>query len=358
MVRLLGVAEIHALMSTEHHQGFNSSIGTFHKIQSSIQTAQSRIRSLKGALMHAKMNLTVTKPELKGLAASSQSYDEMLQVLAQIEKIQLMPEQLDAKISDKHFLSAVDILQEALRMIRHSNLDSIGALSDLRVYLNNQTTSLTDILLEELHDHLYLKSPYCSGRWSAYNSVGMNAIDGEQPASSISTGIRPLYRFLTGLNTLSPMVDDSSRNPELDSFEYIHMILEALNKMGRLDIAVDRMEQRLPIELFAVVERTNQEVDLRHPPHLRATDKHDQGKTSIDLGRKGDEEGVLNDLLYTLYSKFEAIAEGHRAVHEVVAGIVAREGLSKMESLLGGFKELWKLYQSEVSTPIPSPSYR
>ncbi|MCJ1247248.1 Exocyst complex component 4 [Trapelia coarctata] len=332
----------------EHHQGFNSSIGTFHKIQSSIQTSQSRVRSLKGALMHAKMNLTVAKPELKGLATSSQSYDEMLQVLAQIEKIQLMPEQLDAKISDKNFLSAVDILQEALRMIRHSNLDNIGALSDLRVYLNNQETSLTDILLEELHDHLYLKSPYCSGRWTAYNSAGNAVSDSEQLGSSISTGIRPLYRFLTGLNTLSPMADDSSRNPETDSFAYIHMILEALNKMGRLDIAVDRMEQRLPIELFAVVERTNQEVDLRHPPHLRATEKHDRGKTSIDLGRNGDEAGVLNDLLYTLYSKFEAIAEGHRAVHEVVAGIVAREGLRKTESLLGGFKELWKLYQSEM----------
>lgn len=144
------------------------------------------------------------------------------------------------------------------------------------------------------------------------------------------------------------MVDDSSRNPETDSFEYIHMILEALNKMGRLDIAVDRMEQRLPIELFAVVERTNQEVDLRHPPHLRAAEKHDPGKPPMDLGRNGDEEGVLNDLLYTLYSKFEAIAEGHRAVHEVVAGIVAREGLRNSDSLLGGFKELWKLYQSEV----------
>jgi exocyst complex component 4 len=22
-----------------------------------------------------------------------------------------------------------------------------------------------DILIEELHDHLYLKSPYCQGRW-------------------------------------------------------------------------------------------------------------------------------------------------------------------------------------------------
>ena len=159
-------------------------------------------------------------------------------------------------------------------------------------------------------------------------------------------------------NAIEQMLDDSSRNPETDSFEYIHMILEALNKMGRLDVAVDRIEQRLPIELFAVVARTNQEVDLRHPPHLRATEQHDRSKTSVYLGRNGDEEGVLNDLLYTLYSKFEAIAEGHRAVHEIVAGIVAREGLMKTESLLGGFKELWKLYQSEVSIPIRSTSYR
>lgn len=68
----------------EHHQGFNSSIGTFHKIQSSIQTSQSRVRMLKGNLAHAKSNLVSAKPELKSLSSSSQSYDEMLQILAQM----------------------------------------------------------------------------------------------------------------------------------------------------------------------------------------------------------------------------------------------------------------------------------
>ena len=51
-----------------------------------------------------------------------------------------MPEQLDARLSDKHFLSAVDILQDALRLIRSSNLESIGGLADLKTYLNNQET--------------------------------------------------------------------------------------------------------------------------------------------------------------------------------------------------------------------------
>ena len=290
------------------------------------------------------MNLTAAKPELKGLASSSQDHDEMLQVLVQIEKVQLLPEQLDAHIADKHFLTAVDVLQDALRLIRNSNLENIGALADLRVYLNNQETSLADILLEELHDHLYLKSPYCLDRWKAYSP---NAVHSADPQSS-GTGIRPLYRFLTGLNTLVPKVDDASRNPEMDSFEYIHMLMEALNKMGRLDQAVDRIEQRLPIELFAVVQRTNQEVDLRHPAHLRSSKKSKLVGPFVRVTGADDRGEVLHDLLYTLYSKFEAIAEGHRAAHEIIAGIVHREGTSNPSTLLGGFKELWKLYQSEM----------
>jgi len=334
----------------EHHQGFNSSIGTFHKIQASIQVSQSRVRALKSSVLGAKSNLMVTKPELKGLGTSSQRYDDMLSTLGQIEKLQLMPEQLDARISEKHFLLAVDLLQDALRMIRKSEMENIGALTDLRIYFSNQETSLTDILIEELHDHLYLKSPYCQDRWKPYSGDSANVSASETASLSLPiTWGRPLYRFLDSLDTCSPMEDDASRNPESDSFQYIYMVIESLNKLGHLDIAVDRMEQRLPVELFAIVNRTNQEVDMRHAAHTRAPGKFEKGPLDLEFDNSIGRDEVLNDLLWTLYSKFEAIAEGHRAVHEVVAGIVKREGLRHTETLLRGFKEMWKLYQSEVN---------
>lgn len=56
------------------------------------------------------------------------------------EKLQVMPEQLDARISDKHFLLAVDLLQDALRIIRRSDMENISALTDLRIYFSNQET--------------------------------------------------------------------------------------------------------------------------------------------------------------------------------------------------------------------------
>ncbi|KAI9729996.1 MAG: Exocyst complex component 4 [Cirrosporium novae-zelandiae] len=329
----------------EHHQGFNSSIGTFHKIQSSIQSSQNRVRVLKDSLMQAKLNLLTSKPELKGLATSSQNYDDMLGLLNKISQLQAVPEQLDARISEKRFLGAVDILQDALQLIRRSELENIGALSDLRLYFSNQEMSLTDILIEELHDHLYLKSPYCQNRWKPAGQKPENPGEEIQPSDPWG---KPLENFLNNLDTSVPMVEDASRNPEADSFYYIQVIIESLHRIGRLEIAIDRIEQRLPVELFGVVDKTNAEVDSRHPSHGRKGSNNEKGISVLSMDDSSEGGAVLSDLLWTLYSKFEAIAESHRVVHDVVAGIVKRDGLHNVAALTGGFKELWKLYQSEI----------
>jgi exocyst complex component 4 len=192
-----------AYLMTEHHQGFNSSIGTFHKIQTSLQSSQHRVRTLKDSLTQAKSHLSTTKPELKEFATSSQNFDEMIQMLNVIEQLQLVPDKLEARISEKRFITAVDILQEALRLIKKSEMENIGALNDLRIYLSNQEHSLTDILIEELHNHLYLKSPYCEDRWRVY---AQNQSKGElsERAQTDLRG-RLLYHFLDGLDTSEPV---------------------------------------------------------------------------------------------------------------------------------------------------------
>ncbi|CAP98878.1 Pc22g15900 [Penicillium rubens Wisconsin 54-1255] len=331
----------------EHHQGFNSSIGTYHKIQSNISSSQARVRSLRHALDQAKTGLISTKPELKGLATSSQNYDDIVQLFTQIEEIQSLPEKLESQISDKRFLAAVDVLHTGLRVLRRSELEDIGALSDIRAYFTNQETSLTDILIEELHDHLYLKSPYCSDRWKA------PASDEKEVHTSNLAGSRswerPVYSFLAKFDPLTPMVEDASRNPEADTFSYIQLLIEALNKMGHLDVAVHRIEQRLPVELFAVVDKTNAEVDTRYPAPTKSFSAQDNYKQSSLPTEIIEKRGhVLSEFLWALYAKFEAIAEGHRILHDVIAAIVEREGLIKSETLSGGFKELWKLLQSEI----------
>jgi exocyst complex component 4 len=127
----------------------------------------------------------------------------MIQVLNVIEQLQLVPDKLEARISEKRFLTAVDILQDALRMIRKSEMENIGALSDLRIYLSNQEHSLTDILIEELHNHLYLKSPYCEDRWKEYAQNQAKGDLSERAQTDVRG--RLLYHFLDSLDTSEPV---------------------------------------------------------------------------------------------------------------------------------------------------------
>lgn len=74
--------EMVLICGVEHHQGFNSSIGTFHQIQESIQSSHHRVRVLKESLVKAKANLSTAKPEITSLVKSSAEYASMLDILS------------------------------------------------------------------------------------------------------------------------------------------------------------------------------------------------------------------------------------------------------------------------------------
>jgi len=300
------------------------------------------------SVAEAKEGLLMTKPDLRGLATSSQSFDDTLQLFTQIENIQAVPERLEGRISEKRFLTAVDILQDALRLVRRSDYDGIGGIQDLRTYFTNQESSVADILIEELHDHLYLKSPYCQDRWKSQTQNGEGNATDRLSTERANPWDKPMYHYLNTLDTAVPMVEDASRNPEADTFYYIHMILEALDKLGQLYTAITRIEQRLPVEMYHVVDKTNAEIDNRYPSHVRG--RKEKRKMILPMDTNDGRGAVLSDFLWTLYAKFEAIAEGHRVVHEVMSGIVNREKYRDPESFTRGFKELWKLYQSEMKS--------
>ncbi len=331
----------------EHYADFNSAVGTYHKIQNAIRESQSRVRQLKGGLMNVKGGMLSTRPELRGLAEQSGDLDHMLVILSNIESLKDVPGKLEEKISEKNFLGAVDLLMDSLKAITKSELDGIGAVSDLRGYFMTQESTLLDILVEELHDHLYLRSPYCKDRWKSKKANGEERDSKDNLMGSVAVWDRPFNHYLNSADFSIPMVEDASKNPEADTFYYTHMILEALHKIGQLGEAISRIEQRMPTELYKVVEKTNQDIDAKYPSHLRGQVNKDSRKVMSLQIHEGRAQ-VLSDFLWTLYSKFEAIAESHRVLHEIITGIATREKLSKPDRYTTGFKELWKLYQMEM----------
>ncbi|CAG8438987.1 8342_t:CDS:10 [Ambispora gerdemannii] len=362
---------------SDYYQGFNSSIGTFGGVMQNIGDSQDRVREIKSQLKECKQALLSKRADLLQLWFRSQQYKEMLRILDSIEDIQGTHQKLEGLLREKHFLTASKILLDAIRIMDRKEMMGIGALHDLRRYLKAQQTSLHEVLIEELHNHLYLKSPYCASRWFRYtkdqNSLPTPATDwsSEKESRKNSTGLSAKNKKNLSVNILataaaphspkSPMpspspkplnispklqphvifidddemiTEDLDRNPESDSFYYIEIIIESLALLGLLPEAMEMITQRLPLELYQLVDKTVAEVEERRTVHVfasRNTKKNDL--MNIYLLESPENEvqmEILRDLMWTLYSKLDAVLQGHRFILDVVERISKRPMYAKI----------------------------
>lgn len=182
--------------------------------------------------------------------------------------------------------------------------------------------------------------------------------------SSPITGAGSINSFSSSSN-LAGLAVSHNKSPESDSFAYMETLLESLAVLGKLGSALDAVAQRLPQEIYALVDSTLDEVSER-ADYLKKGSVLDAGelRTGIEdiyvvlsgpnpanLGllsstahtflsstgkgrgpllspsslrsavleasaKKIDHE-ILNDFFWTLYSKFDAVAQGLGVVSEV-----------------------------------------
>jgi exocyst complex component 4 len=154
-----------------------------------------------------------------------------------------------------------------------------------------------------------------------------------------------------GLVLLNDTVSMSNSHPESDSFSYIKQIILALHSLSQVHRAMDTLTQRLPIEVYQLVDKTILEVEERHALDLRTLGSWRRDQRPSDSLRKSETDAeVLADLLWTLYSKLAAVLSGHRIVHDCVLAIVKqsknKDDLTDTPEF--NYLEVWKPIQSEV----------
>jgi exocyst complex component 4 len=171
---------------------------------------------------------------------------------------------------------------------------------------------------------------------------------------SITWKVFPINTILTlGLDWLNGALSNSSNvHPESDSFNYIKNVVLALHSLSQVHRAMDSLTQRLPLEVYQLVQRTIFEVESRHFADVRNMNNVRREQRSFDGFAKSEANSeVIADLLWTLYSKLAAVLSGHRIVHDCVLAIVKesknRENLSDTPEY--NYIEVWKPIQSEVT---------
>ncbi|KAI0830535.1 Sec8 exocyst complex component-specific domain-containing protein [Trametes gibbosa] len=450
----------------KHYQAFNAALPHHSSLLNHLDATQIQIKDARNALQEAKETLGSKRGDLVQLWSRNQTVEEMMRILDQIEHLKSVPDALESLILEKRLLQAAALLVRSLKLINKPDMLEIGAVSDLRSYLVGQETTLRDILVDELHSHLYLKSFWCESRWTVYspNQQGFVAQGLQEDAEFSDGGARPLsisspvsptaprtsrvakflndlalrpndppfnvndsnYRnslsgpgitanatslglsFSSSSNTLSAFASSNvqPRNPEADSFAYLEMLLESLAALGKLGTGLDIVAQKLPGEIFSLIEVTIEEVSERAEYGRRGSmigmiDTGSSGRlgdlstltspaitsnalgiagvavatalqgtslntrhtlmnptylrlTALESSTKVLDQEVLRDFFWTLYSKLVAVSEGLRIVYEVANRIGSRRDYKDPSGTKPGalfpLEEVWAPIQAEVRT--------
>ncbi|KII94197.1 hypothetical protein PLICRDRAFT_171865 [Plicaturopsis crispa FD-325 SS-3] len=441
----------------KHYQAFAASLPHHASLLSHLGTTQTQISEARSSIQEAKDALGSKRADLVQLWSRGQTVEEMIRLLDEIEHLKAVPDVLETLMSEKRLLQASVILIRSLKMINKQDMLEIGAVADLRAYLNGQETALREILVDELHSHLYLKSFWCESRWSMYTpnqqtfpkvefedepltsetnkmrtssddippspnskpgrlsrflndlalrpndpphdltESGFHSSSSHQALSSTAITSAPSMTSFNNAMVASAQAPQNGRNPESDSFAYMETLLESLAVLGKLGNALDVVAQRLPGEIFSLVETTLDEVAERAEYGKRGSMLVSTGGSSgrsegvfvftgsettggasgssfgpgvspkggllsasslrlaaLESSAKQVDHEVLNDFFWTVYSKLDAVTQGLRLVYEVANRIGSRRDFKDSSGTKPGalfpIAELWMPVQAEVRT--------
>ncbi|KAF7732333.1 hypothetical protein EC973_005229 [Apophysomyces ossiformis] len=284
------------------------------------------------------------------------------------EEIRTTPEKLENLMTSKHVLAAAKLLMESLKIVNNKDMMQIGALDDIRRTLASQKNYLYDLLIEEVHNHLYLKSPFCDKRWTEYvhdqqqlpeSPIKPRSFGDVARTQDVSTSADEPDKDMFALDENDILAEDPDKNPETDSYYYMEIIMEALAVLGEVPTALETIQERLPFEIHTLVDKTIAEVEARHTDQSIVTDRRRDNNTDdsdiycLDKANTEAKNEILKDLLWTLYSKMEAVLRGHRFTETCARRIKRRiafsDGDGPQENFnIYHFHEIWRPVQAEI----------
>ena len=158
------ITTLHLLMfqigssSLENYQAFAAALPHHSALLNHLSAVQTQISETRNALQEAKESLGSKRADLVQLWSRNQMVEEMLRICDQMcvvlhcsssaanssvscsEHLRTVPDILESLISEKRLLQASVLLVRSLKIINKQDMLDIGALSDLRGYLNSQET--------------------------------------------------------------------------------------------------------------------------------------------------------------------------------------------------------------------------
>ncbi|KAJ1950575.1 exocyst subunit, partial [Linderina macrospora] len=326
----------------EYYGGFNNSILTFSGLHDKIQGASGSVNHVKNNLYKVRRMITEERSSLDQLYTKSNQLGSIVAILDRLDEIKKLPEEIARYVREKKFLTAVSKLVEDMQFVLDPELNPIEALAGLRQQLEKEKADLLQVIIEELHNHIYLKSPYCERK------MGVEGEDGEDSEEAVENssadGSSPKPRKAGGRNgrrTKGMVAKGSSANansdednPEADSFAYVEMLLESLVTLDNTNEAMQEIKTSVSLELSRLIDGIVSEVEERNRALITKTSSisSSQQHSQEEVAGQDTDREILVDFARILFARLETVLEYHDFVLDVMHSMDRRERYSTVAS--------------------------
>lgn len=292
------------------YQGFNESVGVYREVVNSLKIGHEEIHTSKQALTKLQEQVSERKPVLRDLQQKSMLYKQKLDILADLEFLQQIPQKYEACVARKQFNKARMLLGQSLETVTIRDLTNEPSIKPLLDYVQTQQSQLVGKVVDEIRAHVYLTSPFAQKRLVQ----GTSSIPLYSEESSNSIDDPDYVDFIESLPNLPEI--ESENNPESNSFAYLASLISTLSDLQSLDSSLEKMQRRLAHDLNSMVHSVTREVikDLDLTPDI--LDIKSSSSTLLEQFRSIDQT-ALSTLARMLFLRFTRFLESQRAISEI-----------------------------------------
>ncbi|KAJ1677840.1 exocyst subunit, partial [Spiromyces aspiralis] len=283
----------------EYYTSFNTSILSFSGLHDRINSASTTIGQTRSDLITVKQLLTEERGSVEQLYTKSKQAEETLSIIDKIIEVRNLPQEVRQLVEEKKFTEASKKLAQGLQFVSNPEFRPIKTLYVLEQKLNGEKENAVKVIIEELHNHVYLKSPYSERKFT----LEEGSDDDEEAIKKIRVGAYAKKK--------------DAKTPESDSFSYVGQLLECLSTLNMGTVVTATVVERAPKEISELVDRIITEVEDR------AQNLIDQATWQSPDSLEEAASEALDDFFRVLFSGFESVLDYHFHISRMIEKINA-----------------------------------
>ncbi|XP_033126512.1 exocyst complex component 4-like isoform X2 [Anneissia japonica] len=346
----------------DNYETLTKTIQSYSSISARIKSSREKMRQVKEDLTSCKELLHCKRDELRRLWLEGVEQKRILSMLDNLEKVKNAPQKLDSFISRKYYLHATELVTETVASLE-GELAGVEALRDLRIEMQDKKEELHHSLINELHNHLYVKS---ATNFHAGLQRGSSMRVSGEFVSSPALPHKPTLKQVThgskrfkklqlrnrGLEVPSTVDDDKitedlNSNPEEDSEHFMSVLIESLALLKKIPDTVEEIKSRMNHELANIVQRATTEVAekffLSQYPFRSAKQR---GESIVLM----NQPKLLLELLELLFDRFHSVAVAHMSI----LGSINRLKAGFSDNEMYTMDDIWSQIQSVLQLHLSS----